>query len=451
MRDASREDDATVAIQAGPGGDRLEVRSGGAVADQQEHDLASTLAQPGGGPDQVADALVSDEARDVADDGVRGGDAQFGGQGLVTATWHEPVHIHAVRDDRDALGVDAAALEDVGAHRLGQGDDAGRSAHACRFDRPHGGVALRRLGALAHLRDPGLLEEAADLVHNGQGRRFTDGQRDLGVHVVRRRLEQDRPTLGDEVEQSGRRRLGDPLDGQSWLEPWRQPVVGDPIDRVAGADAGRPLVTWEPGAGDHLRIQTDIPLAQCDVLGPDPVARRPVGQRVGEQVQDPSRCGLRPGRERPDRRGRQAGAPRGIQQGEFGFDLGDHAGPAHAPLQPPGLEQVGPGCGVFAEGQGEFAAQGKVPGVGRDRRMRVQEAGGDLGCLEGQGQAGQSGAGAARTRRARCRCRGEGLGRPAAGVCRDQQQGGRQRMVAAPARPGGHQVDERLRRRPTNR
>ena len=219
-----------------------------------------------------------------------------------------------------------------------------------------------------HPRHPGLLEEAANLVHDRELEQVAHGQRDLGVDVVRRRLEEGRAELPDERHEPAGGLGGHDVHRQPGLQVWFDPVIFDPANDVAGGPLADPLVHRETRPRDHVRVETLLELGHRHALGTDRVARLAMGERVREDVQDAAldRVG--------DRLGRATGrtevrAPRRVQQGEFGAGALKEA--AHPVIPGSTLSdrlQAGSRLRVEPQAVGDLAAQDggvHVPDEGR--------------------------------------------------------------------------------------
>ena len=105
-----------------------------AVADEQQSEPASAAKERGHRFDEVADPLVRRERGDVAHDELVGPDPEACRELIVARDGPEALDVDRIRDHDHVLR-QAAARDDLEAHRLRQGDDRIRRCHDAGFGR----------------------------------------------------------------------------------------------------------------------------------------------------------------------------------------------------------------------------------------------------------------------------------------------------------------------------
>ena len=201
VRDAPRHDERAV-VEAEAVGQLHERLSVAAIADEQQSQPATAGTERGDRFDEVADPLVRRERGDVADDVLVGPDPEACSELIAARDRLEALDVNRVRDHDDVLRL-AAARDDLEAHRLRQRDDRVRGGHDAGFGGTDRLVTLglaRSILVAFRVRRPRLLDEASDLVDDRDPERLGECQRDLRLEVVRRRVEDGRPDLLDELQ-----------------------------------------------------------------------------------------------------------------------------------------------------------------------------------------------------------------------------------------------------------
>ncbi len=289
-----------------------------AVAHEEQADAPAPVAEDPRRVDEVDDPLVGDHAGDVAEDRLAPLEPEAGREGGVAGPRREARGIDRVRHHDHLLGRDAAG-HDVGLHRLGERDDRVGGGHACCLHGSPLDVPVGRGAVAGRPRDPGLLEEAPDLVDDPQRVALAEGEGDLGVGVVRGRVEDGRPELRDESIEAGRRRGGLHVGRPGERRVRADPVVRHALHALARRRTDPALREREARPRGEVRVEPDGPLGEGDLLGPDGVAVLAVGKRVGEEVEHPA------GRRRPARpgAGREAGSPRRVEDAQLGLGTRD--------------------------------------------------------------------------------------------------------------------------------
>ena len=213
MRNAPGHDQRAV-VEAEAVGQLHEGLAVAAVADEQESEPATAGTERGNRFDEVADPLVRRERGDVAHDELVGPDPEACRELIAARDGPEALDVDRVRDHDDVLR-QAAARDDLEAHRLRQRDDRVRGGHDAGFGGADRLVALgpaRGILVAFRVRRPRLLDEATDLVDDRDPERLGEGQRDLRLEVVRRRVEDRRPDAARRAP--GRRVRSPPPSGR---------------------------------------------------------------------------------------------------------------------------------------------------------------------------------------------------------------------------------------------
>jgi hypothetical protein len=348
------------------------------VADDQRPHRQAALPEQFGRLEQRADALVRDQAGDhayhmlVRPDGQRF--PQFRGVGQRC----EELIGDGVRHDEDLLGGDAAG-HDLLFHGLAERDHKVGRQHGLGLEVAVAPVqfAMGEFGGVRVAGQPRVFPEPAHLVDDRRPVPLPQGQRDRGVLVVARR-----------VEDRGAEPCGQPrgLPEPSVLRfvrpggyvPREQAVVGNAVQRDQAPAVDHALGYGVTGSGYHVRVEAVGPLGHGDLVRSYGVPGAGGGQRVVDQVQDAAggRAELggvlmivgRNGRYLP-----RTGRDRGFQPS---------ARAARRPLQ--GLE--GLGDAAFAPGQAGGQDRPGAVVFGQPAQCRCR----DRGLIDGQAERGQA-------------------------------------------------------------
>ena len=166
---------------------------------------------------------------------------------------------------------------------------ASEASHDAGLGGAHRLVALRLArGVLVafRVRRPRLLDEATDLVDDRDPERLGEGQRDLRLEVVRRRVEDRRPDALHELEGAACARGHHPVVEAVVGEPRGEAVVGDALHLPVARGIGHADVGGKVADRREMRFEAGRELALADRLAAERVADLVVWQRPRDDMKD---------------------------------------------------------------------------------------------------------------------------------------------------------------------
>src|SRR5215470_17819051 len=285
-------------VQAERGGLTLQRAAFGPVADDERAGTDAAVVKDLDRLEQGADALVRDQAGNQADDVLARPDAEVGPElPVVIGQRLEKLVADPVGDDHYLVGGNPT-FGDLVAHRLAERHHQVRGPHAVRLQGAAEPVAIAagQVGGARGGRvpgQPGVLPEAAYLIHDRQAGAVAQGQGDERVGVVARRVQQLRAEVSDQARRVPQVGLGDRVR-PARHDRWQQPVVRDPGHGHQGPAVDLAGRDREADPRHNMRVQAAGALGERDLLGADRVPRAGRWQRVGDDVQHSASPGGRP-------------------------------------------------------------------------------------------------------------------------------------------------------------